>query len=66
MSGHAFKNREEYTMFTQMLSPDWDVSTETCKTDGVKHNIFAQKVLWFAKKFDEKYIKAIDIEKVFS
>ena len=66
VSGHAFNNREEYTMFTQMLSPDWDVSTETCKSEVVKHNIFAQKVLWFAKKFDEKYIKEIDIEKVFS
>ena len=48
-----FKNHEEFTMWSQMLSPDWDVSTETCKTDAVTHNLFAQKVLWFAKKFDD-------------
>jgi hypothetical protein len=66
VSGHVFKSHEEYTMFSQMLSPDWDVSTETCKTDAVTHNLFAQKVLWFAKKFDEDYIKDVEIDKVFS
>jgi hypothetical protein len=66
VSGHVFKNHEEYTMFSQMLSPDWDVSTETCKTDAVTHNLFAQKVLWYAKRFDEKYINEIEIDKVFS
>lgn len=66
VSGHVFKNHEEFTMWSQMLSPDWDVSTETCKTDAVTHNLFAQKVLWFAKKFDDDYISEINIDKVFS
>lgn len=64
-TGHVTENGEEFYMFLNMLSPDWQMTNKNVAKINLKDD-YALKTLYYAQKFDQEFLEKRKVQSYFS
>lgn len=64
-SGHVTENAEEFYMFVNMLSPDWQMTNKIVSKIKPTDE-YALKTLYYAQKFDQEFLEKRKVQSYFS